>query len=233
MNSDKKIPLHIDWQQIDTVLLDMDGTLLDRHFDDYFWHCYVPENYALLHDLEIEEARRRLRSAYDNQEGTLAWTNLDYWSEQLGLDIPELKRRVDALVDVHTHVVDFLEFCRKNEKMIYLVTNAHHKTLAIKMAKAALNGYWDQAVCSEQIGLAKEEAAFWPRLERHLGYDKHRTLLVDDTEQVLDQAKAYGLKYLVHVARASSRAPHRFSAKYPSIVFFNELISGSSQQLSP
>src|SRR5690606_507131 len=25
------------WNQIDTVLLDMDGTLLDLHFDNHFW----------------------------------------------------------------------------------------------------------------------------------------------------------------------------------------------------
>ena len=27
----------MNWPTIKTVLLDMDGTLLDKHFDDYFW----------------------------------------------------------------------------------------------------------------------------------------------------------------------------------------------------
>lgn len=224
MDNSAQIRPRIDWAQITTVLLDLDGTLLDRHFDDYFWHCFVPENYALLHNLEIDEARRQLLVKFDQLQGTLAWADLDHWSQVLGMDIPELKRRVDALIAVHPHVFDFLEFCRKKGKQVCLVTNAHHKTLAIKLAKASLAECWDQMVCAEEIGAAKEEAEFWPRLERYLGFDKNRTMLVDDTERVLDAASAYGLRNLVHVARPSSRAPQRFSVRYPSIIYFCELI---------
>jgi len=220
----ERIEPHLDWEQIDTVLLDMDGTLLDRHFDDYFWHSYLPENYALVHDLDVDEARHRLRREYERREGTLAWTNLDYWSEVLGLDIPELKRRVDVLVAVHPHVFDFLKFCREKKKHLCLVTNAHPKTLQIKMARASLLPYCDQVVCAEEIGLAKEEAAFWPLLQQRLGYDNRRTMLADDTERVLEAAHRAGLAYLIHVARASSRTTVSFSRKYPSIIFFNELL---------
>ena len=31
------MPFDIDWQSIDDVLLDMDGTLLDLHYDATFW----------------------------------------------------------------------------------------------------------------------------------------------------------------------------------------------------
>ncbi len=228
MNKPPKINPNPDWENIDTVLLDLDGTLLDRHFDDYFWGCYVPENYALLYDLEIEEARGQLLARFNELQGTLAWADLDHWSEVLGMDIPELKRRVDALVAVHPHVVDFLLFCRENQKRVCLVTNAHHKTLAIKMARAPLVKYWDQVVCAEEIGVAKEEPEFWPRLERCLGYDKARTMLVDDTERVLDAAFTHGgLRYLIHVARPSSRAPKGYSTRYSSIVYFSELITGA------
>ncbi|MDF1613950.1 HAD family hydrolase [Desulfurivibrio dismutans] len=224
MEQDVQIKPQIDWHQISTVLLDLDGTLLDRHFDDYFWHCFVPENYALIHNLEIDEARRRLIAKFDERQGTLAWADLDHWSQVLEMDIPELKRQVDALIDIHPHVVEFLMFCRRKGKRVYLVTNAHHKTLAIKLKKAALTDYWEQVVCAEEIGLAKEEAEFWPRLERYLSYDKDRTMLVDDTERVLDAACAHGLGQLVHVARPSSRAAQRFSTQYPSIVYFSELM---------
>ncbi|ADH86682.1 HAD family hydrolase [Desulfurivibrio alkaliphilus] len=224
-----RITPQIDWQAIGTVLLDLDGTLLDRHFDDYFWHCYVPENYALIHNLDIDEARRRLVAKFDQLQGTLAWADLDHWSQELGMDIPALKRRVDALIAVHPHVVEFLLFCRRLKKQIYLVTNAHHKTLAIKLGKTSLAGYWDQVVCAEEIGLAKEETDFWPRLERSLNYDKERTMLVDDTERVLDAANTHGLGQLIHVARASSRAPRIYSRKYPSIIYFSELIPSHRQ----
>ena len=37
------------WSDIDTVLLDMDGTLLDLHFDNHFWLEHLPQRYAELH----------------------------------------------------------------------------------------------------------------------------------------------------------------------------------------
>lgn len=209
---------------METVLLDMDGTLLDRHFDDYFWHQYLPEHFSLKHEISIAEARRRLRAEYLAQEGTLAWTDLDYWSERLGLDIPELKLRVDQLIAVHPYVIDFLDYCRKIGKLVCLVTNAHAKTLAIKMEKTALAGHFDRIICAEEIGLAKEEPEFWYRLARRLGYRPARTLLADDTEKVLEAAGRAGIGHLIHVARPSSRSPVIHSKKYPSIVYFKELL---------
>jgi len=212
------------WAQIDLVMLDMDGTLLDRHFDDYFWEHFVPEVYARNNQLTGAEARQRLLKKYQAREGTLAWTDLDYWSDQLGLDIPDLKNQVDHLIAVHPYVLVFLEYCRDRGKTIWLVTNAHSKTLEIKMAKTALQGHFDRLICAEEVGVAKEDPDFWARLRRLHDYHPQRTLLVDDTEKVLHSAARGGIEYLLHVARPSSRATARPSAHFPSITYFKELI---------
>jgi len=212
------------WEKIDTVLLDMDGTLLDKHFDDYFWEHYVPEIFAEKNDLTPREARKELLARYKSIEGTLAWTDLDYWSEKLGLDIPALKLKIDHLIQVHPYVVDFLKYCRMIGKKIHLVTNAHSKTLDIKMRKTDIGGYFDRIICSEDVGLPKEEPEFWQLLEATLDFDRRRTLLADDNENVLQSAETYGIGVLIYVARPSSRAEISYSVRFPSIVYFNELI---------
>jgi 5'-nucleotidase len=35
-------PFQLNWNEIDEVLLDMDGTLLDRHFDNFFFEEELP-----------------------------------------------------------------------------------------------------------------------------------------------------------------------------------------------
>ena len=228
MESQDKITKPIRWQpiwaKIDTILLDMDGTLLDKHFDDYFWEHYVPEIYAEKNGLMPVAARKELLARYKSIEGTLAWTDLDYWSEKLDLDIPALKLKIDHLIQVHPYVVDFLEYSRNLDKEIHLVTNAHSKTLDIKMRKTRIGLYFDRIICSQDIGLPKEDPGFWQRLESMLGFDRVRTLLADDNENVLQAARAYGIGMLIFVARPSSRAEICYSEKFPSIEYFNELI---------
>lgn len=221
-NSD--LTVLVNWQAFDTVLLDMDGTLLDRHFDDYFWEQYLPEQYAEKHGLDLNVARQQLLGLYKKREGTLEWTDLDFWSEKLGLDIPELKVRIDHLIAVHPFVIDFLGFLKNSGKNVHLVTNAHSKTLDIKMRKTAIGGYFDRIVCSAEVGLAKEAPEFWIRLENLLKFDPARTLLADDTEKVLHAAADYGLAGLVFVAKPSCQRPIVYSAQYPSIVYFKELM---------
>src|SRR5215831_5340508 len=45
------------WDLIDTVLLDLDGTLLDLAFDNYFWREVIPAAYAISNSISIDAAR--------------------------------------------------------------------------------------------------------------------------------------------------------------------------------
>jgi putative hydrolase of the HAD superfamily len=212
------------WADIDTVLLDMDGTLLDKFFDDYFWEQYVPQQYAKKNGCSVDQATDELMARYRSVESTLNWTDLGYWTAELELDIPQLKRDIDHLIDVHPFVTDFLTFLSRRNKPVHLVTAAHNTTLEIKMNKTSLSAYFDSIICAEDIGLPKEDPAFWGKLQEQIGFDKHRTLLADDTEKVLSSAQTYGVGQLIHVARSSSRSDIRYSDTFPSIVFFSELI---------
>ena len=224
----EKIYPRILWEEIDTVLLDMDGTLLDKHFDDYFWEQYVPEHYSLLHDISVEEARKQLLARYDRVKSTLDWSDITFWSRELGMDLQELKLRINHLIGIHPYVIEFLEHCLHLRKKLCLITNAHSSTLAIKLNKTALGPWFDRIVCAEEVGWAKEEPQFWHRLEEMLGFDRGRTLLVDDTEEVLCAAESFGLGHLLFVARPSSRQRVRYSCRFPSIEFFKELLPSAA-----
>lgn len=222
--NNKAIIPEFSWNDIDTVLLDMDGTLLDKYFDDYFWEEFVPLVYAEKNGLSIPAAIQQLLTRYRSVQSTLLWTDLDYWSVQLDLDIPELKRKIDHLIKVHPWVIEFLDFLQSKKKAVHLVTAAHSKTLEIKMSKTSLTPYFQSVICAEHVGAAKEQPQFWQNLETMIDYNKKRTLLADDTAQVLRTAHTYGISELIFVAKPSSRRPVEFSIEFPSITFFKELI---------
>jgi putative hydrolase of the HAD superfamily len=212
------------WDRIDTVMLDMDGTLLDKYFDDYFWEKYVPRVYAVKHGLSDAKAEEQLLAKYRSVESTLQWTDLYYWTERLGLDMISLKREINELINVHDHVFDFFTFVKARKKRLCLITNAHPKTLDIKLEKTGIGSYFDSIICADEVGYAKEQVEFWHGLEKLLDFDTTTTMFADDTEKVLHAAGQYGLQYLVHVAKASSRLDTVYSAVYPSILHFKELI---------
>lgn len=216
--------MKLDWNDIDTVLLDMDGTLLDRHFDDHFWLEHVPKTYARKNGLSFRESQDLLIPMFRSQENTLNWTDLDYWSERLGLDIPLLKREVDHLIAVHPFVTEFLLFLKQHGKGVYLVTNAHGKTLELKMHKTRLGPYFDGIVSAHDLGLPKEDVNFWEKLRDVIPYEPERTLLGEDSETNLSTAEQYGIKYLVYVGRFSSALTPRASERFASIHYFSRLI---------
>lgn len=221
--------MNIDWQTIDTVLLDMDGTLLDRHFDDHFWLEHVPRRWAERNGTPLEQAKKKLYALFNSQENTLNWTDLDYWSSHLHLDIPLLKKEVEHLIAVHPYVVEFLLFLRQHGKSVWLVTNAHSKTLDLKMKKTMLGPYFTGIVSAHQVGLPKEDDRFWRELQNFIPYDPRRTLLGEDSETNLGTAERFGIRYLVYISRFSSRLQPRPSSTYLSIHYFSQLIPGFGQ----
>ena len=214
----------LDWRDITTVLLDMDGTLLDKHYDDYFWEHYLPQVYGAKNGVDLRQARNDLFARYRSVEKTLMWTDLGYWSEQLGLDIVGLKGELRHLIAVHPHVIEFLEFLRWQAKAVYLVTAANRDSLAIKMDTVGLSGYFRRLVCAEDIGCAKEDVRFWQELEGLLGFDRATTLFADDTVPVLQAAQHHGIGHLLHIARPSSRRGLRYCTEFRSVAGFDEVL---------
>ncbi|MBF0127048.1 MAG: GMP/IMP nucleotidase [Magnetococcales bacterium] len=216
-------PPPLPWSGIRAVLLDMDGTLLDLHFDNVFFQETVPWAYARKNGLDFASARARVFAAYEENRGTLAWYDLDHWSRQLELDIPILKEEVAHLIRVHPHVLPFLTALRASGRPIHLVTNAHALSLRMKLARTPIGAFLTSVSTSHALGKAKEQVEFWPLLRRRLGFDPSTTLLVDDSEPVLAAARAFGIGHLRHVANPSSGMPPKRSDHFLSVLDFREL----------
>jgi putative hydrolase of the HAD superfamily len=219
------MPALLDWSAIDTVLLDMDGTLLDLHFDNHFWQAHVPLRYAEAKGLPHAVARDELMARYHARAGTLEWYSVDFWETELELDIMRLKEEVAHLIAVHPAVVDFLAAMRAAGKRLVLATNAHHKSVTLKMAKTGLEPHFDAIVSSHALGAAKEAQAFWERLAAIEPFDPARTVLVDDSLPVLDAARAFGIKHLVCVKQPDTKQPPKDTRDYPAIDSFAELLA--------
>ncbi len=213
----------ISWPDIDCILLDMDGTLLDKHFDDYFWEELVPQKFAAKNDLPMDEAKKRLFAAYKAQERTLNWTDVDYWSGQLNLDIVAMKEEICDLVKVSPGAECFLQFLQRQGKTIVLVTNAHPKTMQIKLRRTPLIPYFTAMISSSEIGAPKEAIEFWREAEQRLKFDKGRTLFIDDNEAVLYTADRFGIKLLFHKNGDGGCKSHAGQKRFPSFSDFNDL----------
>jgi len=214
----------IEWEKIDTVLLDMDGTLLDLNFDNHFWLEFVPARYAEKNKLTLEQAKYRLKPQFKAMEGKLEWYCLDYWSEVLKLDIAGLKAEISGLIAVLPHVVEFLEKISQTSRTVILVTNAHRDSLDLKMEKTCLQPFFDWIISSHDYGVSKEQQAFWVRLNKQQPFDKRRTLLVDDSLAVLTSARKYGIENLISVSRPDSKQEKREIVDFLAIEDFRELI---------
>ncbi|GAB3288396.1 GMP/IMP nucleotidase [Parahaliea aestuarii] len=219
----------IDWDSIDTVLLDMDGTLLDLHFDNFFWTEHIPREYARRNNLPEQEASDALLARISQNRGTLEWYCVDYWSEQLDLDIPALKRELKHMVKLRPHVPEFLDTLRAGAQEVVLVTNAHRKTLDIKMEQVDITPWFHRIVVSHELAAAKEDQAFWHALQDHHPFDPARTLLIDDTETVLDAAQTYGIAHLLTLLQPDSQRQKRIDTRFPGIHHFDEIMPGAAR----
>jgi putative hydrolase of the HAD superfamily len=214
----------VEWDAIDTVLVDMDGTLLDLRFDTFFWRELVPQRYARLRGMTLPAAQAALAPRFEAKIGTLEWYCLDHWARDLGMDLKTLKREHGEGIRFLPGAQEFLASVRARGKRLVVVTNAHRDTFDVKAERTGIDRLVDCVVCSHDFAAPKESAAFWQALEAHEPFDAARTLLIEDSLTVLAAARAYGLKHTIAIRRPDSQLPPRTIAGFTAIDGVFELV---------
>lgn len=213
-----------DWDGIDDVLLDMDGTLLDLRFDTRFWLEQLPGRYAETNGLSLDEALERIRARMSALSGRLAWYCIDEWSRALNLDVAALKRECAHGIRYRDTAVAFLEALAASGKSVRIVTNAHPATVEIKQVRTDIHQYVDAVISSHEFGAAKEQDGFWPALRARHGFDPARTLFIDDSLPVLRAAKRYGIAHILAVSQPDSGEGPRDTEEFDSVRWFTEIM---------
>ena len=214
----------IEWNAIDTVLLDMDGTLLDDHYEDFFWDVEVPKRYAAKYIITTKEANKRLQKLYYKHEKSMAWSDIDFWEKELDMKLWSIRHQLRHLVRLHPHTIRFLRFLKKHKKRIYLVTASHPKDIDFKFGYSKIGGYFDGICTSFDFGISKHDKLFWKNLQKKLKYDNNRTLFADDKEKIVRVAKSSGIKWVIVKSKSSSKKPANMPKNLLYVHHFDDII---------
>ncbi|GAB5380075.1 MAG: GMP/IMP nucleotidase [Aliiglaciecola sp.] len=218
------------WSQIKTVLLDMDGTLLDLHFDNHFWMQLLPEKMAKKRGISLEESKEFMHQEYQKVMGTINWYCLDYWAQKLDMDIVEAKQEINHLISVRDDTIPFLDALHESGREVVLVTNAHPDSLSLKVEHTQLDSHIDTLISTHEFGVTKESQKLWQQLQKRLGFDPKSTLFVDDSINILHAAQQFGIKHLLAVKNPDSQMESREIKEFPAIEDYRVLLNDIRNQ---
>ena len=214
------------WRDIDTVLLDMDGTLLDLHYDNHFWLEHLPNRYAELHGISRAMAELELTPLFERNAGQLQWYCLDFWSTELKIPVRELKLETADLIALRPDADTFLAAIKQAGKRVILITNAHRDSLSLKMERIELAPYFERLISSHDYGYPKESPQFWDALQTDIGFEPGRSLFIDDTLPILRSARDFGVGHLLAVKQPDSKKGPKDTEEFAALEDYRELLEG-------
>lgn len=197
------------WKQIHTVLLDMDGTLVDLHFNNYFWREHIPKRIAQIRSISLEDAKAFMANEYDSVAGTIDWYCFDYWQQRLKIKILEEQKKFVHLIRIRPDTIPFLDALKASGRRTVLVTNAHPKSLSLQSEKTLLGNHIEELISTHQFGITKESQELWEKLQSYLGFDPNETLFVDDSAPILQAAQQFGIANLLAISNPDSQQPNK------------------------
>ena len=213
----------LDWNEIDCVLLDMDGTLLDLKYDNRVWNELVPQAYADKAGISFAQAQQTLLERMGEIRGTIEFYSFDYWRSFTGIDLVAVHQQATDLVAYRPGALAFLRWLKTKGCTSIIATNAHPDSVGVKNSNINICGEVDAVVSSHDYAAPKEADDFWLALQDAHSHDFARCLFIDDNELVLDAAFRCGIGHLLTIDTPDSKRPARTQLRYPSFDDFAEI----------
>jgi len=218
----------INWKNIQTVFLDMDGTLLDLCYDNYIWEELLPLQYSKLHHMPLTESREHIIRLIRANSGKINAYCFDFWDDILGFNLMELHTQEEQKIQFRPNAKIFLEFLNTLACDVFILTNAHPKNIQLKLKKTKLQHFVKEIHSAHKHGHAKEELAFWSSISKEISFIPQRTLFIDDNPSCLRAAKRHGINNLFAIQKPCSKSARLEMNEFIAIEDFIDLIQPSN-----
>ena len=208
------------------MLVDMDGVILDNTYDNNFWQNQIPGVISKNKNISFEDAKRLAVQIFNYKKNTKDWYDVDYWSNMLNVDIEAEKRSSISFdrIQLYEGVTETLNKLKDNFRLI-LITNAHRKTLNIKLEKYDLNPYFENMICAHELHYVKENIQLWYMLKSRFELDYTKTLLIEDTMNNIKVGLSAGISQAVYLGDES----YKDSKKILKLSSINDIFSAFNQ----
>ena len=207
-----------------TLMLDMDGTILDLAYDSHIWLKLIPSIYADNMNISIDDASSILQKKVSKMGSSLKWYCIDHWSELLGIDILRVHELEKDKIRYLPGAESFLKKVIKTEIRVILVTNSHRDTLNLKIRETGLDKYFNDIYISHDFDAPKEDQLFWKRFQSVENFEKNKTIFVDDNVSVLKSAKKFGLGSLIQILYPDSDSAEIKKSQFMGIHNLKQLL---------
>jgi putative hydrolase of the HAD superfamily len=218
-----------DWDNVDCVFLDMDGTLLDLNYDNRVWNELVPQAFAAHQGLTLQEAKDKLLTHMREIHGTIEYYSFEYWSAFTDVDLIAEHKHAVELLAYRPGALEFLRWLKANGCPTVIATNAHRSSIRVKDHQINISAEVDAVVSSQDYHSPKEADHFWQALLADHAYTPSRCVFVDDNIPVLDAAARNKIGILYAIATPDSQQASRADLGYPTFDHFAEICPAIAQ----
>ncbi len=129
---------------------DLDGTLIDKNFDDAIWLVELPKLYARQNGTTMEKAKEIFFAEYRKiGPNRLEWYDIGHWFEKMGLDVPARKVVEDLRhkILLYPDVLPALRRLEKSGTRMAVFTNSPRMFTEIKIKAEGLGSFFEKIVC--------------------------------------------------------------------------------------